>query len=92
MNIIDLDIVNKYDNIVHLADIHIPNNLEKEFYQEEYSNVLNNLDIDLKNRSNLKRRNTCIVIAGDIFDMEHGLGNKLHPNATFLISTTFNYL
>ena len=84
MNIENLNIENKYDNIVHLADIHIPNNLEKEFYQDEYSNVLNNLDIDLKNRFHIKRRTTCIVIAGDIFDMDHGLGNKLHPNAIAL--------
>ena len=84
LNIKNLNVKNNFKYIVHIADIHIPNNFDKELLEDEYNKVLNNLDIDIKMRSELKKNNTCIIIAGDIFDMDHGLGNKLHPNAILM--------
>jgi exonuclease SbcC len=85
--IINLNIGNEYKNIVHMADIHIPNDLENGVLQDEYNKVLNNVDLDIQMRGELTRKNTCIIIAGDIFDMDRGLGNKLHPNAIAMFKT-----
>ena len=76
-DIIDLNHSKKFKYIVHLADIHIPNNINRH---SEYSEVFKKLYVDIKIKSKLKRKNTCIVIAGDIFHDARKEG-KLSPNA-----------
>lgn len=54
---------------IHLADLHIYNEdggiISR---QDEYEQVFKNLIIDIKNNKKIKKNNTIIYIAGDIFD------------------------
>ena len=53
IKIINLNIGNEYKNIVHMADIHIPNDLDKGVLQDEYTKILNNVDLDIQMRGEL---------------------------------------
>ena len=64
MVITDYGLSTNFDNIVHLADIHIENKTDRK---DEYVDVFNNLLIDIRNKS-INIKNTLIAIAGDIFD------------------------
>lgn len=63
--------------IVHIADIHIKNDLSRD---SEYEDVYNNLRLTIQHNSKLNKKNTAIIIAGDVFHDARSHG-KLSPNA-----------
>lgn len=77
-----------FTHIIHLADIHIPNNVSRH---EEYATVFQNLHTSISNLPDLKPESTLIVIAGDIFHDARKDG-KLSPNAILLFKTFLNTL
>ena len=91
-NIIDYDVKNKYDHCIHLADIHIRNedgNIDSRF--DEYEIVFNNLMIDIK-KKNIKKNNTLIVIAGDIFHDARKEKGRTTANAVLLFKNLIQLL
>lgn len=68
---------NTFKYIVHLADIHIRNDLSRD---SEYEDVYTNLRLSIQHNSKLNKKNTAIVIAGDVFHDGRAHG-KLSPNA-----------
>ena len=73
----DLNVKNTFNYIVHLADIHIHNSIKR---LQEYEFIFNNLYMDIYSKQKLNKKNTCIIIAGDIFHDASKEG-KLTPNA-----------
>ena len=83
-NVIDYQIKNKYNLCIHIADIHIRNedgNINSRF--DEYQNVFNNLLINIKKKK-IKKTNTLIVIAGDIFHDARKEKGRTTANAVLL--------
>ena len=78
----DFNVDNTFKYIVHLADIHIRNNYERD---DEYKAVFRDLDTSINMNTLLNKKNTCIVIAGDIFHDARKEG-KLSPNAMLLFT------
>ena len=76
---------NNFKNAIHLADIHIPNSIERH---EEYKTVFNNVEIKLKS---LNLKNLVIVICGDIFHDARKDG-MISPNAIVLFKLLINKL
>ena len=76
----DLKIEKNYEHIVHIADLHIPNKIDRK---DEYENVFRNLIVNIKKDDSLSKNTTVIIIAGDIFDKARADG-MLSPNAITL--------
>ena len=82
MVITDYKLMNNFDRIIHLADIHIENKTDRK---HEYIDVFNNLLTDIRNRKSVTKNNTLIAIAGDIFDKGRE-DQKISPNASSLFN------
>lgn len=83
-SIIDYEIKNKYSYCVHIADVHIRNedgDINSRFI--EYKIVFDNLLIDIKNKK-IKKINTIIVLAGDIFHDARKEKGRTTANAVLL--------
>ena len=85
MNIIDYKLLQKFEYVIHIADIHIYNDdTSLHSRKNEYVSVFSNLILDLKNNKNIKKNNTITMIAGDIFNDPYKDKGKTTPNAVRL--------
>ena len=84
----NFNINKKYNYIIHLADIHIRNNLETHL---EYESIFNNLIANVKTKPKLNKKNTCVIISGDIFN-DARKDQKLSPNAIQLFKLLIKLL
>ena len=82
MEITDYKHTANFENIVHLADIHIENKTDRKL---EYEEVFNHLFINIRNNKSTNKNNTLIAIAGDIFDKGRE-DQKISPNASSLFN------
>jgi len=93
MSIVNLSLEEKYDYVVHIADLHIHSD-DTSLYPRtnEYRSVFNRLVSNISNNNSLTKNNTIITIAGDIFNDARKDRGKTSANGVFLFKELLHKL